>query len=93
MESYKLSRYSIDKMIFLELTRKIIVYAKIQKGKRKLGLKFPISIGEGKMVTFPCLKAAKRSSDELHFFHLPLYPKMFHVDPYKKITSIVGSKY
>ena len=41
----------------------------------------------------PCLKAAKRSLDELHFFYLLLYPRRNNFDPYNKISSVGGSKY
>ena len=37
MEPYKLPRYPMDKMVLLELTRKLTTYDKIQKGKN-LGL-------------------------------------------------------
>ena len=59
----------------------------------KLGLQFPISIGEMKTEVCPCLKVAERSSDEIHFFRLPLYPKRNDFDPYNKISSVGGSKY
>ncbi len=58
-----------------------------------MGLQFPISIGEGKTEVCPCLKATEKSSDELHFFHLLLYPKRNDFDPYNKISSTGGSKY
>ena len=58
-----------------------------------MGLQFPISIGEGKTEVCPCLKAAKRSSNELHFFRLPLYPRRNDFDPYNKISSTGVSKY
>ena len=83
----------MDKMVLLELTQQLTTYDKIQKQKKKLGLQFPFSIGEGKTKVCPYLKAAERSLDELHLFHLPLYPKWNEFDPYNKISLVGGSKY
>ena len=83
----------MDKMVLLELTQQLTTYDKIQKGKKKLGLQFPISIGEGKTGVCPCLKVTERSLDELHFFYLLLYPRRNDFDPYNKISSVGGSKY
>ena len=58
-----------------------------------MGLQFPISIGEGKNEVCPCLKAAERSSDELHFFRLRLYTRRNDFDPYNRISLVGGSKY
>ena len=89
-EPYKLPRYPTDKMVLLELTRQLTAYDKIQKGKKKLGLQFPISIGEGKTEVCSCIKAAERSLEELHFFRLPLYPRRNDFDPYNKISLAGG---
>ena len=38
-------------------------------------------------------KSCRETSDELHFFRLPLYPKSNDFDPSNKISSVGGSKY
>ena len=80
-------------MVLLELTRQLTTYDKIQKGKKKLGLQFPISVREGKTEVCPCLKVAERSSNELHFFCLLLYHRRNDFDPYNKISSVARLNY
>lgn len=91
-EPYKLPRYLTDKMVLVEVVRKLPEFDCIKKEKHRQGITFLITLGK-MMAICPIAEATKIVNEELELFHLGIYKVRNRFDPFQRISTTKGEKF